>query len=1020
MTSIGPPWHYCILTASTKAQARLYTMELERRRQRGLLPAGTVPVVVADPPGARLGSGGATLWALRALGRTLCHERSSASSAASLADRLRRRRVLILHCGGDSRRAPLHAATGKVFALLPTTCPDGQPAAVFDLLWSHLAPLGKTLPNGILVGSGDVLLDFGSEGITWPRADVVGLAAWGDVTTGTQHGVYAFDADGLTRAYLQKASAAQLRRAGAIAADGRVPIDSGLFLFQGRALKALCALAHERGLRSGPPLDLYTDFVAALLPRKFVGQVCKPDAARLSEALRDCSFAAKAPAGSLFAHLGTTRLFRDRLTRDGAATRLFGLEPSVATHAPAVRLAPSARVIGSELGDTPGRIGSSAIVSEVRAAGELTVEPGAVVSLVSTDQHPLTVRRDTVLFTLPVRIDVDGRRRSGHVAVIHGIKDDPREELASPKCTFLGQPLTEWLAERRVPPQAVWPDVLAGERTLWNARLFPVALRGDVGTVPFPARCWQGRGTVPCSGPGSATSSLALALWMQERQPAEPADRWFAAPRLAFADLASALDAPALLRQRDALAAQVAYHTALRDIEHTGDRHLLGEWRGLPKRALALARRRITAYARSAAHPLHRARAWKLLADTPAADAELRTGLTARDRNRAAFGAVAEAVAPAGCQPPLLRLALDPDQCVVADAPVRVDLAGGWTDTPPYCLEHGGAVVNVAIDLDGRPPIRAIVRPLRERVVRLASEDADACLETSRLKPLLSYDRPGDPLAILKAALFCTGTLSPDPSVPLRDSLDDFGAGIEIRTHCHVPQGSGLGASSILAATIIAAVSRLGGSEPSTQGLVEAVLRLEQMLTAGGGWQDQVGGVVGGVKLTTSPPGVPQQLQIEPLNLAPQVWEELAHRLVLVYTGRTRVAKNILQTVMGRYLSREPKTIAALREIHTLAHEVSHALRAGDLGTVGHLMSAQWECNKVLDPDSTNPEINALFEAVRPHVAGAKLTGAGGGGFMAVMTHRGCPLPPRLRQFGIGPPQKASVNHRGLSIRSEG
>jgi len=57
-----------------------------------------------------------------------------------------------------------------------------------------------------------------------------------------------------------------------------------------------------------------------------------------------------------------------------------------------------------------------------------------------------------------------------------------------------------------------------------------------------------------------------------------------------------------------------------------------------------------------------------------------------------------------------LRPALKEDQIVWARAPVRLDLAGGWTDTPPYTLRHGGRVVNLAVDLNGQPPIQVFCR----------------------------------------------------------------------------------------------------------------------------------------------------------------------------------------------------------------------------------------------------------------------------------------------------------------------
>jgi fucokinase len=194
------------------------------------------------------------------------------------------------------------------------------------------------------------------------------------------------------------------------------------------------------------------------------------------------------------------------------------------------------------------------------------------------------------------------------------------------------------------------------------------------------------------------------------------------------------------------------------------------------------------------------------------------------------------------------------------------------------------------------------------------------------------------------------------------------------------------------------------------------------MLTTGGGWQDQVGGLVGGLKLTTSGPGLPQRLSIKRLALGPQARVALQERLVLYYTGRTRLARNILQRVMGRYISREPQALRALEEAKALAKRAAAALRAGDLDEVGRLMTRQWECNKVLDPGSSDPDLDSIFSALGPHIAGAKLTGAGGGGFLIAMRRQATGHSPTtalercLARARAGSLHALEVNERGLHI----
>ena len=154
------------------------------------------------------------------------------------------------------------------------------------------------------------------------------------------------------------------------------------------------------------------------------------------------------------------------------------------------------------------------------------------------------------------------------------------------------------------------------------------------------------------------------------------------------------------------------------------------------------------------------------------------------------------------------------------------------------------------------------------------------------------------------------------------------------------------------------------------------------MLTTGGGWQDQVGGLTGGVKLVTTGPGLPQQIRITPGRLSPEAEVDLATRLVLVYTGQQRLAKNLLRAIMGRWMARDPEMVWLLRQIGQLAQAMRYALEAGDLSCFGALLSEHWTLNKRMDPGCTNPFIDELFDLMTPYIAGAKLAGAGGGGFV--------------------------------------
>src|SRR5436305_1713543 len=143
---------------------------------------------------------------------------------------------------------------------------------------------------------------------------------------------------------------------------------------------------------------------------------------------------------------------------------------------------------------------------------------------------------------------------------------------------------------------------------------------------------------------------------------------------------------------------------------------------------------------------------------------------------------------------------------VLATSPVRIDLAGGWRETPPYCFEFGGHVINVALDLDGRPPVRATVRILREPKLVLESHDLGQTIELTEADAAQPID-VRDPFALHKIALDITGFLPRRPE-RLRHRLQSLGGGLQITTECRVPKGSGLGTSSILAATLLGALHK--------------------------------------------------------------------------------------------------------------------------------------------------------------------------------------------------------------------
>jgi fucokinase len=222
-------------------------------------------------------------------------------------------------------------------------------------------------------------------------------------------------------------------------------------------------------------------------------------------------------------------------------------------------------------------------------------------------------------------------------------------------------------------------------------------------------------------------------------------------------------------------------------------------------------------------------------------------------------------------------------------------------------------------------------------------------------------------------------------SEPLDTVLEGMGGGLELRMSVDLPMGSGLGTSSILAATTLRALAEMLGVVLSEQQLSDFVMDLEQRMTTGGGWQDQAGAIYPGAKLVASGPGLRQRLRVQPVDWDPSRREEFESLLVLFYTGIRRIAKGLLQQVVGSYLARETATVQVLHSIKTLAGEMAYAMREGEWDYLGQLLDRHWALNQVLDPNTTNAPINALLALVRPYIRGAKLAGAGGGGFLMML-----------------------------------
>ena len=320
---------------------------------------------------------------------------------------------------------------------------------------------------------------------------------------------------------------------------------------------------------------------------------------------------------------------------------------------------------------------------------------------------------------------------------------------------------------------------------------------------------------------------------------------------------------------------------------------------------------------------------------------------------------------------------------------MRVNWGGGWSDTPPYCNEHGGTVLNMAILLNGDKPVEVTLEKIPEHKIVFDSRDMDVHGEFDTIEALQMTGDPFDSFALQKACLIACGII-PKEGHNLDEILARLGGGFVMHSEVtNVPKGSGLGTSSILSAACVKAVFEFMGITYTEDDIYSHVLAMEQIMSTGGGWQDQVGGVVPGLKFITSKPGVEQKIKVSHIELSEETKTELNERFALIYTGQRRLARNLLRDVIGRYVGNEPESLFALNEIQRMAALMRFELERGNVDEFAKLMDYHWELSRKVDKGSTNTLIDQIFGSIDDLIDGRLVCGAGGGGFLQVILKKG-------------------------------
>lgn len=873
----------------------------------------------SDPVGARLGSGGGTNWLMEA-----CHQ--DEASEITFEEWLPREKRILLHAGGQSRRLPGYAPSGKVLTPIPVfRWARGQRLGQ-NLLQLQL-PLYQRIMNAApenihtLIASGDVYIRAGKLQQI-PDADVVCYGLWVDPSLAKNHGVFLSkrETPEVLDFVLQKPSVEKL---GELMHSHLFLMDIGIWLLSDKAVNLLM---QKSTAQDGSILnyDLYSDFGQALGEHPTIQDA---DLAQLKVAVLPLH-------DGEFYHYGTSRemisstMAIQNLVYDQRAIMHLGVKahPSIFTQncCHYIKFQPSNQNTWIENSWIPASwtLSHENIITGVPENNwNLTLNPGICVDVVPLGETQWVLRP-------------------------YGFNDAMRGDLRDASTEYLGMPVSDWLAKRGISAEEI-----EGNTDLQNSRIFPVL--------------------------DNIEEMGQLLQWMISDAPENMTEVWKATKRLSANEISDMANLRRLQQQRlafrkanlTALAnnhrCSIFYQTNLDDLAHEFHNLEVPVPAPLPENEPLL--KRIN-------DCMFRSRLLELNGQDGSADGQR------------AFSLLSEGLTEEVLQHKQMpQLGVYTDQIVWGRSPVRIDLAGGWTDTPPYCLTSGGSVVNIAIELNGQPPLQTYVKPSKDFHIVLRSIDLGAIEIVSTWEELADFAKVGSPFSIPKAALALAGFLPQfcqHKYKSLEDQLRSFGAGIEVTLLSAIPAGSGLGTSSILAATVLGAVSDFCGLGWNKNDICNRTLVLEQLLTTGGGWQDQYGGVLHGVKLLSTQEGFEQTPEVSWLsdNMFTDPQYQPCH--LLYYTGITRTAKKILAEIVRGMFLYDTDRLQLLGEMKEHAHDVAQTIMRGNFTQLGSLVGKTWHQNQLLDSGTNPTQVQSIIDKVQDLCLGLKLPGAGGGGFL--------------------------------------
>jgi galactokinase/mevalonate kinase-like predicted kinase len=888
--------------------------------------------VSADPEGRKVGSGGGTAHILSELWKQ--------ENSDNFAEWLKAEKRSIIHAGGKSRRLPAYAPMGK--SLLPMPVFRWSRGQELNQRLIHLQSglfddILKKAPGNLntLVASGDTLI-FGGETLPEiPEADVVCLGLWLEPEKASNHGVFfaRHESPQQLEFMLQKPSTKKINE---LIHDYYFLMDIGIWLLSPKAVNLLMQKSGWKGNsyqnNVADDYDLYSEFGTALGKRP---ATVDAEISQLSVALVNFE-------GGAFYHLGNT----SELVSTNWAIQNRVNDQREIWHKN-IKPHPSIFVLNADIQIKWDTTHKNIWIENACVPGSWSLKQNHALTGIPENNWELNLQKGNCLDIVPLDKETQVIRNYGYT-------DSFRGEWVKEETQFMEEPLVQWLEKRNLTDAF---EKVASETDIQSLPLFPVIQKNE--------------------------TDEKFIQWLLDNEPANNAEftrKWIEGDRLSADEISNRSDISLTEKQR--------LHFQLKSIPLLAKnyKHSVFYQLDLNRLAKKYVHHRLELPEEISADT----NGWLPIHDQMFRAAYLRKkGLDSSAPEKKAFDYLqTQILRPFHDNKVSPCINLLPDQIAWGRSPVRFDLAGGWTDTPPYCMLYGGKVLNIAAELNGQPPLHCYIKATDKPQIVLRSIDLGEQETVTTYDDLKSFYNIQSAFSIPKAALALAGFLPEFTNKKyssLTKQLDELGGGLEISILAAVPKGSGLGTSSILAATVLGTLSEVCCLNWDKIEIGRRTMALEQLLTTGGGWQDQYGGLLEGIKYLETAPGksqVPSTKWVTP-NLFTDI--RYKNRWLLYYTGITRVAKNILAEIVRGMFLNSSEHLSILEELKKHADQTYETLLQKNFEELGRQIDKSWQLNQQLDSGTNTPEIQQIIDRIKPWMIGQKLLGAGGGGFMLIM-----------------------------------